>query len=138
MIWLFQRWFGAVRIECEALCIDLCNHPDQADDLAQQVFLKVWKSIGQVRDSRAFYGWLRRIMISTWLEEVRRAKLDFAELDDATAAGAPNESPGVRIDLDAALAQLPPTMRLCIVLSYNDGLSHQEISDATQYSPGNG
>lgn len=39
------------------------------------------------------------------------------------------ESQGARIDLDQALLRLPPPMRLCIVLAYNDGLSHQEISD---------
>ena len=40
-------------------------------------------------------------------------------------------SSGERIDLDKALAQLPLPMRLCIVLAYNDGLSHQEIADVT-------
>jgi RNA polymerase sigma-70 factor, ECF subfamily len=109
----------------------LCNHPDQADDLSQQVFLKVWKSIRQLRAPSAFYGWLRRIMISTWLEEIRRAKLEITELDDSVAVETPRATPGTRIDLDAALAQLPAAMRLCVVLSYNDGLSHQEIADAT-------
>ena len=55
----------------------LCNHPDLAEDLAQQVFLKAWKSIRQLRAPGAFHGWLNRIMVSIWLEEVRRRKLDF-------------------------------------------------------------
>jgi RNA polymerase sigma factor (sigma-70 family) len=109
----------------------LCNHRDQAEDLAQQVFLKAWKSMRQLRDPRAFQGWLNKIMVSIWLEEVRRRKLETAELDETIASEAPKASPGERIDLDAALAQLSPSMRLCVVLAYNDGLSHQEISDAT-------
>lgn len=109
----------------------LCNHPDHAEDLAQQVFLKVWKSMRQLRAPGAFHGWLNKIMVSIWLEEVRRRKLETAELDETMAVEAPKASPGERIDLDAALAQLSPSMRLCVVLAYNDGLSHQEISDAT-------
>lgn len=109
----------------------LCRHPDLADDLAQQAFLKAWKSIHQLRSPHAFQGWLNKIMISIWLEDVRRNKLEVTEWDDSIPLEANRETPGERIDLDAALAQLPPPMRLCVVLSYNDGLSHQEISDAT-------
>jgi RNA polymerase sigma-70 factor (ECF subfamily) len=109
----------------------LCNHLDLADDLSQQVFLKVWRSLRQLRTTAAFHGWLNRIMVSTWLEEVRRNKLNIAELDESADLEAPRNSPGERVDLDTALAQLPPAMRLCVVLAYNDGMSHPEIADAT-------
>jgi RNA polymerase sigma-70 factor (ECF subfamily) len=109
----------------------LCNHPDLAEDLAQQVFLKVWKSIHQLRSPGAFYGWLSKIMVSIYLEDVRRNKLDVTEWKDSMPLEAHKEAHGERIDLDAALAQLPSSMRLCVVLAYNNGLSHQEISDAT-------
>jgi len=109
----------------------LCNNPDLADDLAQQAFLKVWKSIRQLRTPGAFHGWLNKIMVSTWLEEIRRNKLDMTEMDDSMPVEAHSGSPVERVDLDAALAQLPAPMRLCVVLAYNDGWSHQEISDAT-------
>jgi RNA polymerase sigma-70 factor (ECF subfamily) len=109
----------------------LCTRPDLAEDLAQQVFLKIWKSIHQLKSPGAFYGWLNRIMVTIWLEEARRSKLDTVELDDSAMLEANKQTPGERVDLDAALAQLPAVMRLCLVLAYNDGLSHQEISDAT-------
>jgi RNA polymerase sigma-70 factor, ECF subfamily len=110
----------------------LCNRPGLAEDLAQQVFLKVWKSIHQLKAPGAFYGWLHKIMISIWLEDLRRNKLHLTEWDESLPLEAQKSNPGERIDLDAALMQLPPSMRLCIVLAYNDGLSHQEISDATK------
>ena len=109
----------------------LCNRPDLAEDLAQQVFLKAWKSIGQLRTPGAFHGWLHKIMVSIWMEELRRRKLDFAGPEASELVEAPGASPGERMDLDKALAQLSPPMRLCIVLAYNDGLSHQDISDLT-------
>jgi RNA polymerase sigma-70 factor, ECF subfamily len=109
----------------------LCHHPDQADDLAQQVFLKAWNSIRNLRAPGAFYGWLKKVMISIWLEEVRRNTIETSELEDAVAVETRKALPGERIDLDAALAQLSSAMRLCVVLAYNDGMSHQEIADAT-------
>ena len=109
----------------------LCNQSDLADDLAQQAFLNAWKSIRKLRSPNAFYGWLKKIMVSVWLEEARRNKLEFVEGNASDLQGAYNHTPGERIDLDGALAQLPPAMRLCVVLAYNDGLSHQEIADVT-------
>lgn len=70
-------------------------------------------------------------MVSVWLEDLRRNKLDIADWDESEFLEAYNESAGEKIDLDAALANLPASMRLCLVLAYNDGLSHQEISDLT-------
>ena len=109
----------------------LCGRADLADDLAQQVFLKIWKSIHQLKSPGAFYGWLHKVMISIWLEELRRSKLEFAEWDESLIVETRNESPGVRIDLDGAISRLPPPMRLCVVLAYDEGLSHQEIADTT-------
>ena len=109
----------------------LCNHPDLADDLAQQVFLKAWKSIRQLRSPSAFYGWLKKIMVSVWLEDVRRNRLDFIDGDESESLETYNGAPSEKIDLDIALAKLSTSMRLCVVLAYNDGLSHQEISDLT-------
>lgn len=105
----------------------LCRRPALGDDLSQQVFLTAWKSLPHLRSAAAFDGWLKRIMVTTWLEEVRRHKLTYAAELDEDAAGAHHETTAERLDLDAALARLPPEARLCVVLAYNDGLSHPEI-----------
>lgn len=109
----------------------LCNRPDLADDLAQQAFLKAWNSISQLRNPGAFHGWLSMVMTTVWIEEVRRRKLETIELDESVVVEAPDQTLGERVDLDAALSQLPGAMRLCLVLAYNNGLSHQEISELT-------
>lgn len=109
----------------------LCNQSDLADDLAQQTFLKAWKSIHQLRSPGAFYSWLKKIMISTWLEDIRRNKLELVERNASDLPGIYGDTSGERIDLDTALARLPTAMRLCVVLAYNDGLSHQEIAEMT-------
>jgi RNA polymerase sigma factor (sigma-70 family) len=101
------------------------------DDLAQQVFLTAWRSLQQLRSAAAFDGWLKRIMVTTWLEELRRQKLRFVDAPGAEDEPGHKEMPGERLDLDAALATLAPHVRLCIVLAYEEGLSHPEIAAHT-------
>ena len=109
----------------------LCRRPSLGDDLAQQVFLTAWRSVKQLRSAAAFDGWLKRIMVTTWLEEIRRNKLAYAAELDADSMGAYRDTTAERLDLDGALALLAPEARLCVVLAYSDGLAHPEIAALT-------
>jgi len=117
----------------------LCGDAALADDLAQQTLVAAWRGIGGLRTSQAFGAWLKRLAVHVWLDHVRRHNpLDLldpasdgaieAAARDTVTRGAAMES---GIDLDRALATLPAHVRLCIVLSYADGMSHNEIVDAT-------
>jgi RNA polymerase sigma-70 factor (ECF subfamily) len=109
----------------------LSRNASLADDLAQQVFIQVWRSIEQLQHPERFPGWLKRLAINIWLQHVRRHdalessdSIDgFEESADGTAA--------IAVDLDHALAVLPNDLRLCIVLSYHAQMSHAEIADVT-------
>ncbi len=107
----------------------LCRDPTLADDLAQQVFLRMWRSLRQVTALERFNGWLKQVMVSVWMDEMR---LRRARILDATAANhaqvGARRSPGLERDLEYALAQLEPRTRLCVVLAYSEGHSHAEIS----------
>lgn len=105
----------------------VCRDRSLGDDLAQQVFLTAWQSLRQLRAAAAFDGWLKRIMVTTWLEELRRRKLTFATTIDPEALMVSRDGTAEQLDLDAALARLPPDVRLCIVLSYNEGMAHPDI-----------
>jgi RNA polymerase sigma-70 factor, ECF subfamily len=102
----------------------LCRQTALGDDLAQQVFLTAWRSIRQLRSAAAFDGWLKRIMVTTWLEEVRRHKLETTSGVDLADLESHHDATAARMDLDAALSTLPPDVRLCVVLAYSEGLSH--------------
>lgn len=105
-----------------------------SDDLAQQVFLQAWRTIAQLRQPAGFPGWLKRTAVNTWLQHVRRNDpLNAADVIDETE-DTETPAPGtasVTIDLDRALAKLPDAVRVCIVLSYHEHMSHAEIAEAT-------
>lgn len=111
----------------------LSRDPALADDLAQQAFVKAWRSLPKLRSVAAFGAWLRRLAVNTWLEHVRAAHLLPVAMAAEELAGVPGRAPATdeQLDLDRALAQLPPDERLCIVLAYSEGMSHGEISALT-------
>ena len=109
----------------------MCRQSALGDDLAQQVFLKAWRSLGGLRSAVAFDGWLKKIMVNVWLEEVRRGKLVTVSDVEYADLAAQHDSTSARMDLDAALSTLSPDMRMCVVLAYNEGHSHPEISELT-------
>lgn len=118
-----QSWIRHLMRRC-------CGNVTLADDLAQQVFLQVWLKIHTLKEANAFGGWLKRLAISVWLQHQRKndALRGADELDDSEPTG--RDSPGEGMDLERALATLPDPVRLCVVLSYHEGMSHSEISEA--------
>ncbi|HVH82703.1 MAG TPA: sigma-70 family RNA polymerase sigma factor [Steroidobacteraceae bacterium] len=126
LVWRRQSWL-------RNLLRRLCRDPALADDLAQQVFLKAWRSLSQLKAPGAFGGWLRRLAVNTWLAEVRaRTPADLAQQpEELSAATAFMPAAAEQLDLDRALAKLTHTERLCVVLAYSEGMSHGEISAVT-------
>ena len=112
----------------------LCGDHALADDLAQKTFVRAWRGIGGLRDPGAFGGWLKRVAVSVWLTEARRAPEPIEDDEDAfLRAPDPEPSPQRRaggLDLERALAQLGPSERLCVVLAHGEGMTHAEIAEA--------
>ena len=102
-----------------------------ADDLAQQVFIRVWRTLGQLQDPLRFPGWLKRVAVNVWLQHRRKSDvLSFSEtIDDHDQPV--EHTAGTALDVDRALELLPGAVRLCIVLSYHAEMSHAEIAEAT-------
>ena len=102
-----------------------------ADDLAQQVFLKVWRKLRQLDSPERFGAWIKRIAVNEWMQYQRRND-PLWKADTLDGLDEPIEpTPGLAMDLDRALAELPPKARLCVVLSNHERMSHAEISTLT-------
>lgn len=112
-----------------ALFRRLCGDPDLADDLAQRVFLKTWSKIRQVKDPVRFPGWMKRVVLNEWIDHNRVSKDRWNQAYDDEKQPVVSDSGGIEFDLDRALATLPDPVRLCVVLSYHEQLTNQEIAE---------
>jgi len=129
---LVRRRQGSVR----GLLRRLCRDASLADDLAQDAFVQAWRTLPQLRNAGAFGGWLKQVAVRTWLQHARRARLDLETLDAADAEPMATGDETARLNLERALEKLSAAQRLCVVLSYGEGLSHGEIVDATGWPLG--
>lgn len=128
-----QSWLRTLLRRC-------CGDPALADDLAQQTFLQAWKKLRQLRDPERFGPWLKRLGLNAWLGRMRG--LDpLADADPVAEDGTAAETPGtadssgaamIAGDLDAALNTLAAPVRLCVVLAYHEGFTHEEIVELTK------
>lgn len=113
----------------------MCNSHAEADDLAQEAFIKAWDRLADLETPAAFPGWFRRIAVTTFLMAKRRQKAVFETIDDTLPLASEHSSPeaaaGAKIDLERALARLSDAERLCVTLNHGEGLSHSEIVDMT-------
>lgn len=108
-----------------------CNDYTLADDLTQQVFMKVWLGIRKLRKAVAFNGWLKRVAVSVWLQHIRKKDALGGASEMTGTELSQHNTTGMVLDLDRALVKLPSTVRLCVVLSYHEGMSHGEIAKLT-------
>jgi len=108
----------------------LCGSPEEADDVLQETFLEVVRSIPRFRGEGALGAWIRRVAASKALTRLRRRAgageaTDLAEADEFTARDLAVDH---RLDVEAALARLPGTARAVVWLHDVEGLTHAEIA----------
>lgn len=111
-----------------------CGDAALAEDLAQEAFLQAWRQLDQLRTPDRFGPWLRRLAVNIWLQHCRRADplRHAAEIGKGVEVTAPAHAVvGIAADLDRALMRLTAVERLCILLSYHEGMSHAEIAAET-------
>jgi RNA polymerase sigma-70 factor, ECF subfamily len=114
----------------------LTGDPTLADDLAQEAFVQAWRRLATLRSPESFGAWLRQIAINVWLRHARLKRLLTDRLDDSNPDDYVLPSGDTRlcqrVDLETALGRLSPHQRLCIVLAYQEGMSHAEIAQVAR------
>ncbi|MGD0038069.1 MAG: sigma-70 family RNA polymerase sigma factor [Bacteroidota bacterium] len=113
------------------------NDHDQADDIVQEVFVKVYKSLKNFRGESGIYTWLYRITINVALNALRKQRIrDFIRIDEFfETAEDENEQPDAIFEKDEqkklieeAIAKLPEKQKAVFILRYHEELSYEEIS----------
>ena len=118
-------WRHAARIK--ALARRLLG-PADADDGAQEVFVRAWQRLDQFRGDAAFGTWLHRLAVNVLLRELERSRRHSAEAAPLEALPA-RQQPGADVDLERALATLAPGIREVVVLHDMESYTHDEIGD---------
>jgi RNA polymerase sigma-70 factor (ECF subfamily) len=120
-----------------SLCLRMTQNASEAEDLAQEVFIQLFRKISSFRGESAFTTWLHRLTVNQVLMHFRKRSV---KLEQTTEEGDtpvqivkgtenPNQMPVVdRIALDKAIEQLPPGYKMVFTLHDIEGHEHEEIA----------
>lgn len=126
------------------LCLRMVSNPTDAEDLAQEAFVKAWKGLRFYKFESSFSTWLYRLTSNVCIDFLRRQKrrtalsLTSSEADDAMELDLPDPRPGPeelvihREDQNTvanAMAQLDEEHRLVLTLRVIEALSYEQISE---------
>jgi RNA polymerase sigma-70 factor, ECF subfamily len=131
----------------------LMNDRTDAADVVQEVFLKIFRSIGSFRGKSSLKTWIYRITVNEaynhrrWFSRHQRQEVSFASDDGAALCednlAAPGRSPydyavdgETRVLVEQALAELNPNFRAAVILRDIEDLSYEEISEVLDISLG--
>ncbi|HLB31387.1 MAG TPA: sigma-70 family RNA polymerase sigma factor [Gammaproteobacteria bacterium] len=102
-----------------------------ADDLAQETFIRVYKSLHQFEGNSRFFTWIYRIAYNCFAAYCRSRKEELP-LDDDLADNLPDPNPGpgadIHLDMARALQNFPPEQRMALHLFYQREFTHNEIA----------
>jgi len=119
----------------------LCRTSQDAEDVLQETFLEVVRSIGKFRGAGSLAGWVRKVAASKALMRLRsdRSRGEHEPLDEVLAVHAEGEAVprfmhhdhrlGDRLDVEAALERLSPAARAVVWLHDVEGYTHEEIGE---------
>jgi RNA polymerase sigma-70 factor (ECF subfamily) len=124
------------------------NHHD-AEDIAQEVFIKVYRSLGRFRQDAQLTSWIYRIVMNACIDYRRRhspaGAAPFGEEAELKMLNTPEEAPGPEERayagelgevLESEIARLPPGQRVVFIMRHQQGLKLGEIADALGLAEG--
>lgn len=135
---LYDRFYGYGL----AVALPYCSHSDEAREVLNEAFLKLFNGIGRYDPAQPFNAWLRVIVVRTAINRYhqRLREPDWLELDEAllTSADYYDDCLGqLTVEELLQLTQrLPPAYRLTLTLYAVEGYSHAEISETLGISVG--
>jgi RNA polymerase sigma-70 factor (ECF subfamily) len=145
----FEALYHATSGRVFGLCLRMSGDRERATELLQDVFVRIWERINSYRGDSAFSTWVHRLAVNVVLEKGRadsrrEARVGLGEgsevggrrSDSWSLASSPKDDIDNRIDLDAAIAMLPPGARKVFVLHDIEGYQHNEIAQMTGLAEG--
>ena len=146
----FQGLYDKHKRRVYSLCLRMTANTAEAEDLAQEAFLQLYRKIATFRGESAFSTWLHRLSVNVVLMHLRKKSLPVVSLEETTQ-GTEEDSPKKdfgaedlalagsidRMQLQRAVDSLPPGYRMIFVLHDVEGYEHNEIAKIAGCSIGN-
>ena len=133
---LYQRFSSKMY----AVCLRYSKNSDDAQDLLQDGFVKVFKNISKFRGDGSFEGWIRRIFVNTSIEHFRRSVKNYQVTDTNEIT---IEDPSLTAldnlaekDIITMIQELSPGYRQVFNMYVIEGYSHKDIGDILGISEG--
>lgn len=121
-----------------SVILRMVNNPEEAADLSQEVFLKVYRNLDKYKTDYKFSTWIIKITTNTVIDYRRQKKQETVALEDVQEPVDTSETPEQAMVQKeqksvvwGAVSDLPDIYKIPIVLYHQQGLSYQEISDIT-------
>ena len=116
------------------ICLRMLCNQSQAEELTQRIFVRAWMKLDSFRGESSFSSWLYRLSVNMVLKDLQsRGKESGGPIDRDGFQTVPEPSvtpsPNIQIDLEKAVASLPPQARLVFVMHDIEGYRHAEIAD---------
>lgn len=125
-----------------AVCLQYSGNDEEARDILQEGFIKIFENLDRYKNEGSFEGWMRRITINTALERYR-SRHNLYRVDDIDSIQEPDAEPdnqdyaGLEAnDLLGIIRELPEKYRMVFNLYAIEGYSHKEISKMVNISEG--
>ena len=137
----FDRLVLRYQRDVYRLCYRFVNNHEDANDLAQEVFLRAWRAIPRFRGESSFSTWLYRIAVNACLNFRSHRRPATQELPDAVADPVPGAEARLESDDEVrwvreAIARLPEKQRATLILKVYHELTHQEVAEILGSSVG--
>jgi RNA polymerase sigma-70 factor (ECF subfamily) len=147
----FERLYQLHKSRVYSLCLRMLGNPAEAEDMAQEAFLQLFRKISTFRGESQFSTWLHRLAVNVVLMHLRRKTLPQTSLEETVDPDEAGEGPkrelgaadplllGAvdRVTLDDAITRLPDGYRRVFVLHDVEGYEHNEIAELLGCSVGN-
>jgi RNA polymerase sigma-70 factor (ECF subfamily) len=116
---------------CYNLALRILGEPAAAEDIVQDVFLKMFDSVRGFRNAAPFGAWLKRLTANATIDVLRAGQRFRADAPDTLFASMPASAPDVeeRTDAWSLLMRLPPRARAVLILHELEGYTHKELAD---------
>jgi RNA polymerase sigma-70 factor (ECF subfamily) len=146
----FEALYGFHKRRVYSLCLRMTGNTAQAEDFTQDAFMQLYRKIGTFRGESAFSTWLHRMAVNVVLMQLRKKGLPEVSLDEMLEPqyeDGPKRDIGARdnvlagsidrVNLERAIAELPPGYRIVFMLHDVEGYEHNEIAEMMGCSIGN-